>query len=421
MTHLLSFFTTNQFASGGLIMVLFGGILASLRNVPKQAWNYLKNRIGFFQVTVRSDDPLYPALETWISKYSFKTKNYRVLTRADNGSTDSYDLKGGNTAVVFSLGTGEHFFHYDGAKMWTTIEYEENKGNSSKLISNITLHMRNGSREKFLKIMQEAQDLYSSKFENLTAIYHWSTDFWTTSKSKKMRDLTSLVFDNNLGERLSLDIKKFLADRQWYKERGLPHHLNVLLYGPPGNGKSSLIAALANELKMNVSILSLTKTDDSQLREAIRSLPYNSILVMEDVDTFFRPKVNKKERTGMEGSFITFSAFLNMLDGIDGLENQICVMTTNHRECLDPALLRPGRVDRNVLVDNASSNQAYELFLRFNPESKVEAKLFASKIKNGQYNVATLQKHLLEYRDNPKLASERPIMDDKIKVKKKSD
>ena len=64
-------------------------------------------------------------------------------------------------------------------------------------------------------------------------------------------------------------------------------------------------------------------------------------------------------------SSVTFSGFLNALDGVASGEERIIFMTTNHVEKLDPALVRPGRVDLSVLVGDASPAQARTLFTRF--------------------------------------------------------
>lgn len=64
-------------------------------------------------------------------------------------------------------------------------------------------------------------------------------------------------------------------------------------------------------------------------------------------------------------SSVTFSGFLNALDGVASGEERIIFMTTNHLERLDPALIRPGRVDLPVLIDDATPEQAKKLFTRF--------------------------------------------------------
>jgi mitochondrial chaperone BCS1 len=64
-------------------------------------------------------------------------------------------------------------------------------------------------------------------------------------------------------------------------------------------------------------------------------------------------------------SSVTFSGFLNALDGVASGEERIIFMTTNHLSALDPALIRPGRVDLIELLDDASPAQARRLFLQF--------------------------------------------------------
>jgi len=65
-------------------------------------------------------------------------------------------------------------------------------------------------------------------------------------------------------------------------------------------------------------------------------------------------------------------------------------MTTNHREKLDPALLRPGRADYHAFLDNASYDQMYRLFLRFNPDEKELAHQFAKQLPEKKLSMAKL-------------------------------
>lgn len=64
-------------------------------------------------------------------------------------------------------------------------------------------------------------------------------------------------------------------------------------------------------------------------------------------------------------SSVTFSGFLNALDGVASGEERIIFLTTNHPERLDPALIRPGRVDLSLKIDDADPSQAKQLFMRF--------------------------------------------------------
>ena len=92
--------------------------------------------------------------------------------------------------------------------------------------------------------------------------------------------------------------------------------------------------------------------DDDDLNHALNTTPPNSIILLEDIDGIFvqRESVNygndDEEDEGRK--HISFSGLINALDGIRSQEGRILFMTTNHKEKLDAALLRPGRADVHV-------------------------------------------------------------------------
>jgi len=103
---------------------------------------------------------------------------------------------------------------------------------------------------------------------------------------------------------------------------------------------------------------------------------------------------------------VSFSGLLNALDGVRSQEGRILFMTTNHREKLDPALLRPGRTDFHAKLDNASHNQMVNLFKRFNDialddDTNHQPEEFARSLPEGKLSVAKLQGHFMKYRGFP--------------------
>lgn len=140
-----------------------------------------------------------------------------------------------------------------------------------------------------------------------------------------------------------------------------------MLYGEPGTGKTSFTQAIAGALKLHICYLNLSgdNLDDDGLNRALNDAPSHSIILLEDIDGIFAGRESvQSEKSGRR---VSFSGLLNALDGVRSQEGRVLFMTTNHREKLDPALLRPGRCDLQVEMNNASYKQMKQLFLRFFP------------------------------------------------------
>jgi AAA+ superfamily predicted ATPase len=109
----------------------------------------------------------------------------------------------------------------------------------------------------------------------------------------------------------------------------------------------------------------------------VQTAPANSLIVMEDVDALF----SRDRASANDGKTpLTFSGLLNALDGVCNPEGQVFVLTTNHIERLDPALIRPGRVDLKVRFGTATRQQAAALFVNFYPGEVALGEKFADVI-----------------------------------------
>lgn len=151
-------------------------------------------------------------------------------------------------------------------------------------------------------------------------------------------------------------------------------------YGVPGSGKTSLIQSLAGELGLDVYMISLSRAglDETSLQELISCLPERCIALMEDIDAAFRHDINRESPpegppqvgfpgagSGIQSRGVTLSGLLNAIDGVAAHEGRLLFATTNHYQSLDPALRRPGRMDRHVEFKLASKHQITEMFRRF--------------------------------------------------------
>jgi chaperone BCS1 len=147
-------------------------------------------------------------------------------------------------------------------------------------------------------------------------------------------------------------------------------------------------------------------------------MPARSILLLEDADAAF----NKREQSSEKGfvSGVTFSGLLNALDGVAAAEERLIFMTTNHIDRLDPALIRPGRVDVKVLLDWPTTSQIRDLFVKFYDRPDLADSFLDSlgiefsntaitdehKWHSNGLSMAALQGHFIRFREDPLAAVE---------------
>lgn len=228
---------------------------------------------------------------------------------------------------------------------------------------------------------------------------------WESEGMKHSRPPSSVILSEGQMEAILDDVHKFLRPKtkKWYIKHGLPHRRSYLFYGHPGTGKTSTIRAIASKFKLNCCYLNLTSDDFSNqvLADALSQVPGNALIVIEDVDALFN-----EERKNEEARSLTFSGLLNLLDGLISAEGIITVMTTNHIERLDKALIRGGRVDRRFLFDKPTQEQIEDVFRSFYPgATENTVREFSNAVVtrpegDEARSIATLQQLFIDQREN---------------------
>ncbi|XP_073272185.1 AAA-ATPase At3g50940-like [Primulina huaijiensis] len=182
---------------------------------------------------------------------------------------------------------------------------------------------------------------------------------WQSVNLDHPATLETLAMDDDLKNTIIDDLQRFVKRKEFYRKVGKAWKRGYLLFGPPGTGKSSLIAAIANYLKFDVYDLELTDLrSNSDLRRLLLWTANRSILVVEDIDASIN--LSERKTTQPERRFshhdqiqepkVTLSGLLNFTDGLWSScgDERIIIFTTNHIDKLDAALLRPGRMDVHI-------------------------------------------------------------------------
>ena len=199
-------------------------------------------------------------------------------------------------------------------------------------------------------------------------------------------------FENIFGDgvrNIEKRINFFLKNKAWYDSRGIPYQLGLMMSGAPGTGKTSIIRAIANMTKRHIinvnfgNIASATQLKNLFQAEKLSvysdstcsdvttfHIPIDQrIYVLEEIDTVgdvVRQRGSMTNETGHTAhDEVTLGEILTVLDGTMETPGRLVIMTSNHPELLDEALIRPGRIDVMVKFGKASRNAISEMFRAF--------------------------------------------------------
>ena len=194
------------------------------------------------------------------------------------------------------------------------------------------------------------------------------------SKAKMItKDMPQTTFADVAGAEEAVEelqeIKDFLSDPEKFQAVGAKIPKGVLLYGPPGTGKTLLARAVAGEA--GVPFFSISGSDfvemfvgvgASRVRDLFTQAKENApaIIFIDEIDA-----VGRHRGAGLGGGHDereqTLNQMLVEMDGFDVNANVILIAATNRPDILDPALLRPGRFDRQIAVERPDLNGRYEI------------------------------------------------------------
>ncbi|KAJ2958551.1 hypothetical protein NQZ79_g5858 [Umbelopsis isabellina] len=391
---LASRYVTNDVVVAGFMFYVYSLFQTAFNRIYEDASYFIQSFL-YASIRIEHGDPLFVCVHEFLSEKTAELPRLRVAVARAHWESEDDDAgaeAGERPSVALSPPLGSvNFIDYNGRRLQITRQkLSEGTTNPDEpfkaflpQIEIIEIRIRFGTVNTLRQILEEWKDLYyrkkygkvsRSRFlgennaiqEPIQTWGHWE---WDSSLVKVPRRFDTVVMKEGQKEDLLQDIKTFLNKNAWYEKRGIPYRRGYLLHGPPGTGKTSTIEAIAGELHMNVSIISLSNDmEDSRFMASLQTKPRNSILLIEDIDSV-RISSNDDSKNSSRGGYyekgLTLSSVLNALDGIVGQQGSVVFLTCNDTTKLPPALLRPGRIDKKLHLGLADEYQIRSMFERF--------------------------------------------------------
>ncbi len=392
--------TTDMFAAG-LALGSFGLMVAFLRVQTGHLARLLWSRIAFV-VTVDNRSDAHRHFSVWLDASG-------ALVNSRRQRVSEYQRQRNSSAQATSMlvpAQGRHWFIRD-AHVCIVNSHTNEKvkiGHGQLPLEEMELTLIGRRPRIVLDWLAEGRQIAARDAARKAgpSIQVMRDGYWENCGEVRARKIQTLVAEDDTAAHILRDMTRFYASEDWYLDRGIPWRRGYLLHGPPGTGKSSLIRVLASELGKDIATLDIgrRRLSDDQLVEGMMDAPRDAILVIEDVDAIFTGRDRQTEGEG-----ISFSGLLNAIDGVAAQEGRALIMTTNHRDRLDPALIRPGRADLHIEVGPIGAAASMALFLRFFPGEHALAGRFGERIGATRHPVSAVQGWLLAHADDPVIAA----------------
>lgn len=226
----------------------------------------------------------------------------------------------------------------------------------------------------------KAKKVFESIIKTEPEIFYYEEEEWKSYNLNVKKTFDNIFLPSHIKVKIKNTLESFNTS-EIYDIYGIPRKVGFLFYGIPGTGKSSLSYAIANYLNYDIYNLNCNTTTD-KFFEQVRKIPEKSIVVINDIDIL---NVGVNRETNIKDVLelsISLKDLLEVFDGYNYFKNCVVIITTNNIEKLDPALIRPGRIDHKIEFTYAAPEQIGEILALCDIKTKVNKKITTSELIN---------------------------------------
>ncbi|KAH8724111.1 BCS1 N terminal-domain-containing protein [Phaeosphaeriaceae sp. PMI808] len=369
---------------------------------------------------------------SWVRSQSFARSAHISLATVDTTSS-KLDISN-KKPLRYSPWNGRFYFWYKNRLF--VFKRFRSYGQSGYTQEQVSISYFGRDPDVLRYFLDECRQHYLGLVKNKTCVFENQDEEWNLSKPRSKRNVSTVVLNEESKKLLLDDASEFLkpTTRTWYSNRGIHYQRGYIFYGPPGTGKSSFALSIAGHFDLDVYVLNIPTLNNHTLQKLFTELPQHCVVLLEDIDAVgMKRTASSNSDVGKSISpqtsatrTVSISTLLNVLDGVGSPEGRLLIMTTNHIENLDAALIRPGRADQKVefqLADEGIINQLFffiydpqvaiaggdesENSLQQDGEEKVDYNLkqlaqeFVEKVPKLEFSPAEIISHLLANKRSP--------------------
>jgi hypothetical protein len=390
-----------------LMVVLFPITLRLLIKGFHHAYDYWHKSTNYFSLDLHSSmdghrDNLAYASVSWYLSHHIKELKCKALVCRDAIALpgDYHDYRLSHFETMFSMAPEESIQipfqnpHTDSSHTIELTCWKDSGPTADKTREVNVLHLSTDQSLEFISqfIQHCSKELRETLLHSDMETYHYyeyeiECEGWNSHPIQTIKSFDNVFLEPTIKHQVVNLLDTFVTAEAEYRRLGIPYKKGMIFHGPPGCGKTACIYALTHYLQRNIYFIRFDELKTGQeLKRAIIDIPKRSVIVIEDIDVYhsthkrstgdngdksIRKTKHKHRRTRVDDKAgdtsqdsddsTMFATILEILDGYNYLFGSVIILTTNHLDKLDPALIRAGRMDQHIQFDFLTLAVAQEI------------------------------------------------------------